>query len=465
MVFNKARRLWWYAVAIIVAIVTTLNITKGFFALQSYLPQDAADSNKTHHDVYKSKEGRANVVRRFNELLPRIHPLQDANENITEADLLYSSCLDTKCCFGGRKHYISYKSLYGSRKTNNINRSSDESMNIANRKSEFFAVISRNDDDDDDRVVFNETFSKYASDTLGIIQQSHDDALPPIMYIPPIYNPAHCVQDLLFALLPMVYRGDINRIVIGVANHYPKDDYCIDTLNALGWFHHLYEVPRKTCFDKLWVPAFMHYRYPRGLPRGLQVSNNGLYHEENLPVEMIHFFQREMWRGLLNKNDTLTLIIEKEDDKNNNNQGMILLESRRTAKKRMLKDVDEIADMIRQKLPPNVTVYIVDDVGALSVRQQAALYHNATVLVAPHGGSNPNIVFMKPNTTVFEISCNGGSWAREWILDLGISHYPVVADEPACNDHNIKFLGVKPSILADKVIRAFLQIHKHNATS
>ena len=457
MVFNRAR-LWWYAAGIVVVIVTTLNITKGFFALQSYLPAsvEIVNVNTTHNNVHQPKEGRGNVVSRFNDDAA----LHDAHENITEADLLYSSCLDTKCCFGGRKHHISYKSLYGSRKSNNINRSSDDSMNMATKKSEFFAVISRNNDDDD-HVIFNETFSKYALDVLGI-QQSDDASLLPVMYIPPIYNPAHCVQDLLFALLPMVYRGDINRNVIGVANYYPKDDYCIDILNALGWFHHLYEVPRKTCFDKLWVPAFMHYRYPRGLPRGLQVPNNGLYYEEKLPVEMIQFFQREMWRGLLNKNDTLPL--DKEDDNNNNNnsnhQGMILLESRRTAKKRMLKDVDEIADMIRQKLPPDVNVYIVDDVGALSVREQAFLYHNATVIVAPHGGSNPNIIFMKPNTTVFEISCNGGSWAREWILDLGISHYPYPADEPECNDHNIKFLGVKPGTLADKVIWAFLQVHK-----
>ena len=64
-----------------------------------------------------------------------------------------------------------------------------------------------------------------------------------------------------------------------------------------------------------------------------------------------------------------------------------------------------------------------------------------------------NIVFMRPNTTVFEISCEGGSWVHEWVIDLGIRHIEILADEPQCNNHNEQFLGVQPTTLVDRIIQ------------
>ena len=357
------------------------------------------------------------------------YPMQHESMHITEADLFKSACLWINR--GG--HHISYRNFFGSWDHKTSNRSHHDSLNLA---TVYAGAHVRAFDE------IEENITSHAQTAWGISPAN----LPPMMYVPPNSHPAHCVQDVLFSLLPMAYRGDL-RGVHAVTVNWHGDDYCTVVLAAMGWFEHLQTVPNNTCFDKLWVPAFMHYRFPRGRSRGVEFKNsNGYLHKEDLPIEMIQFFQTEMWKGLLSNNTFL-------DGKKG---GIILFESRRGTDRRIWKNVDEIAGIVRERLgSKSLDVEIVDDMGKLTIKEQAAIYHRAAVLVTPHGGSNPNIVFMQPNTTVFEISCTGGSWAREWIIDLGIRHFAVLADAPPCNDHNEKFIAVQPKTLVEPIMDAY----------
>ena len=101
-------------------------------------------------------------------------------------------------------------------------------------------------------------------------------------------------------------------------------------------------------------------------------------------------------------------------------------------------------------------VQIVDDTGAFTLQEQASLFHGASVLVTPHSGANANIVFMRPNTTVFEIRCTGSSWVREWVIDLGINHFNILPDAPRCSDHNEKCGTVRPTTLLGPVLHAMV---------
>ncbi|KAL7538766.1 hypothetical protein ACHAWF_006209 [Thalassiosira exigua] len=352
---------------------------------------------------------------------PTTHSMENDNVNITEADLFKSACIwyDSS----KRNHRISYASVFGSWDFRTSNRSSDESINSGTRYPAFVLLSGPN--------------------VTTMAQPFTRNIMPPIMYVPPIPNPAHCVQDMLFSLLPMAYRGDLHGVHAVTVNR-PEDDYCVQAISALAWFDDYQTVSDNTCFEKLWVPAFMHYRFPRGRSRGIKfVNGNGYLHNEDLPREMMHFFRQEMWRaaGL---------------EKRQNDSGILLFESRRGTGRRMWKNVDEIAERVRRELGTQPgDLRIVDNVGMLSWKDQAELYSSASVIVTPHSGSNPNIIFMRPNSTVFEVSCNGGSWAREWLIDIGIRHHEILADEPNCSGHNEQFLGVQPETLVGPIIEAY----------
>ena len=259
------------------------------------------------------------------------HPMDGENDNIREADLFEAACLS----HAGNKIRITYRDLFGSWDHKTSNRSDPDSINIA---TSTWVSFSHTDDE------INETITN----TYGLKK------LPPIVYIQPMPNPCHCVQDMLFTLLPLVYRGDLKGART-VSLSLPDNDYCISTLTALGWFEQMHIVPDKTCFGKLWVPAFMHHRFPRGRSRGVQFNNgNGYLHPEDLPIEMIQFFQREMWQGILSKS-------KSEFDGGNNGPKTILFVSRRGLGRRMWENVNAIAEIVRQKLHSESVVHIIDD--------------------------------------------------------------------------------------------------------
>ena len=358
--------------------------------------------------------------------LKYFHPLEYKNIDITEADLLMPAC------FRHPRH-IKYRNIFGSWDHKTSNRSDHNSLNLATRT--MFDVSTVSED-------ITENISTHTLTEWGL--QSKNDR-PPLILVPRFDNPAHCIQDALFSLLPLAYRGDL-RGTRAMTWGDIESDYCLKVMKALEWFDEMHVIPDNTCFDKIWVPAYMHYRFPSGRSRGIYKKNdNGYLHKEDLPIEMLQFFQLEMWKAFLADNASLT---------DQGGSGMILFVSRRESSRRIWKNVDEIAGIVQQKMG-GVKVHVIDDAGALTLQEQAELYHNASVLVTPHGGSNPNIVFMRPNTTVFEIHCTGGSWAREWVIDLGINHFPILPDAPPCKDHNEKFLAVQPETLVGHITQAY----------
>ena len=361
------------------------------------------------------------------------HPMNAENHKIREADLFKSVCLSSD---SRNHHSMLYKDVFGSWDHKTSNRSDADSINIA---SKVWVSFNRAIDDE-----FYETMTSHANVDWGLPR------VPPLMLVIGLPNPSHCVQDMLFSLLPLVYRGDLKG-TRAVAVNLPYKDYCISTLTALGWFEQIHIVHDQTCFDKLWVPAFMHNRFPRGRSRGIEFGNgNGYLHKEDLPIEMIQFFQREMWRSVLANNNPFL--------SEYNSHRTILFVSRRGEHRRIWQNVDDIAVIVREKLSSGATVRIIDNVGDFSLKEQAAIYHSADVLVTPHSGSNANIVYMRPKTTVFEIHCTGDSWVREWVIDLGIHHRNIIADAPRCDNHDEKFVAVQPSTLVEPILHAYAKV-------
>jgi hypothetical protein len=296
---------------------------------------------------------------------------------------------------------------------------------------------------------WNETATFYAMEKWGI-----SGSLLPLMSYAPFANrhPAHCIHDVIFSLLPMAYRGELQGVCYTLvqlksASDHPQDqdNYCSRVLDALGWFNGHFTVPNNTCFEKLWVPAYMHYCFPSKI-RGGSVSvisnSNGYLHKEDLPVNMLVYLQQQLWNGLG---------LHRDFDCENQ---IILIESRIGWGRRMFKDAYAIGEILQAKYS-NQTVKVVDSFGGLSLNEQAAIFHRASIFIGPHSGLNANLIFMKKGSHVLEIHCTGDSWAREWVLDLGIHHVSVLPHNPPCTDHNAMEMSVKNSTILKLVSKIF----------
>ncbi|KAL7508665.1 hypothetical protein ACHAXN_005741 [Cyclotella atomus] len=331
--------------------------------------------------------------------------------------------------------------VYGGWDFKTSNRSHPDSVNLASFKGPAPQIRASQDEN---MNSWNETASFYAEEKGGV-----SASFPPLMYYAPFanYHPAHCMQDVIFSMLPMAYRGELQGVTlvqIESEDERPRDNYCNHVIDALGWFDEHRIFPNYTCFEKLWVPAFMHYRFPskvRGGSAAVIFNSNGYLHKEDLPIDMLVYLQQQLWKGVGLHHDP--------DCKDQ----IILIESRIGWGRRIFKDAYAIGEMLQEKY--NRTVKIVDSFSGLSLKEQAAIFHSASVFIGPHSGSNANLIFMKNGSHVFEIHCMGGSWARDWLLDLGIHHIPVLPDNPPCSDHDAKEMSVKNSTILELVSKIF----------
>jgi hypothetical protein len=84
--------------------------------------------------------------------------------------------------------------------------------------------------------------------------------------------------------------------------------------------------------------------------------------------------------------------------------------SRARAAVRRIANEKEISEVLRQH------DFEILEAETLSFREQAELFANASVIVAPHGAALANIVFCQPGTRVVEISTRAGY--RDWYWQL-----------------------------------------------
>jgi hypothetical protein len=70
-------------------------------------------------------------------------------------------------------------------------------------------------------------------------------------------------------------------------------------------------------------------------------------------------------------------------------------------------------------------VHVSDEYQLLSPREQAALFHSADVVIAPHGGALANLIFCRPGTRIIELTDEPGTpgWCT-FTRRLGMAHFP-----------------------------------------
>eukprot|EP00581_Thalassiosira_minuscula_P010416 CAMPEP_0183710792 /NCGR_PEP_ID=MMETSP0737-20130205/6438_1 /TAXON_ID=385413 /ORGANISM="Thalassiosira miniscula, Strain CCMP1093" /LENGTH=403 /DNA_ID=CAMNT_0025939133 /DNA_START=92 /DNA_END=1300 /DNA_ORIENTATION=+ len=297
-------------------------------------------------------------------------------------------------------HHISYGGVFGSWLVRTKDRYDAESFHMASRKNPWLRTSFAPNGKECDTRNNNVTY--------------------PLMFVPALFEPANCIQDLLFSLLPMASQGrlrDFRAVAVKRPDEYSDDDgtvfvrdykgdYCTLVLRELGWFQDIVILPNNTCLEDIWVPAFIYHRFPRGWSKGAQSSSSDYIRSEDLPLEKIFFLQQQMWKTFIARNKFLY----------KGKKGRIIFDSRQGTGRGEWTNAGAIAKLVQEQLDPDLfEVEVVDDVGALTVEEQAALFHSASIMVAPSGsGSIANAIFMRPHAIVYELSCGEPSWVRDW---------------------------------------------------
>ena len=70
-------------------------------------------------------------------------------------------------------------------------------------------------------------------------------------------------------------------------------------------------------------------------------------------------------------------------------------------------------------------LFIFDDSKLPSFNETMLRFHQADVIIAPHGAGLTNMMFARPGTTIFEVTCNGnfvGTCYRTLAAKLGLRY-------------------------------------------
>lgn len=376
-------------------------------------------------------------------ILPADKNDKDSNNNkamvspdeLDHIDILKNACISYTD--DSQLHHIWYRGVYGSWDKRTKDRNDRESFHLASRKNRWLKTYMVSDYLQPDMIPPITSTSNFTT---------------PLMFVPAMFDHSLCIHDLLFSLLPMAYRGKLNTYqAVAVSRPNATDDlvrdyagnYCTLVLKELGWFQSITTVPNKKCLDSIAIPAFMYHRAPRGWAKGIHSANDFMY-DNDLPLPMLHYFQQQMWKAFLTNN--------KYYYKEKKNR--ILFDTREGLRRDEWTNAKEIAKLIQDELDPDLfEVIIVDDVGAMTIKEQAALFQSASILVGPVASSISNAIFMKPRSVVFEITCGKeSSWIRDWITDLGIRHSVVRADDIPCINPYRKTYAVQPSSIVDLIV-------------
>ncbi len=112
--------------------------------------------------------------------------------------------------------------------------------------------------------------------------------------------------------------------------------------------------------------------------------------------------------------------------------GKRLFISRRDSVNRRLLNEDELFALASRRGFERVELH------GMSLRQQAALFHSATAIIAPHGAGLTNLAFCSPGTTVMELFSpkyvNGCYWALSNLASLDYWYLLGDGERPAADD-------------------------------
>jgi tetratricopeptide (TPR) repeat protein/capsular polysaccharide biosynthesis protein len=103
--------------------------------------------------------------------------------------------------------------------------------------------------------------------------------------------------------------------------------------------------------------------------------------------------------------------------------------SRASAHHRRVLNEAEIMDCLRP------LGFVSVELESLPLAEQIALFANAKVIIAPHGGGLTNMIFCTPGTTIIELFAPAYVRHYYWVISqhLGLHHYLIKGEQPGCS--------------------------------
>ena len=235
-------------------------------------------------------------------------------------------------------------------------------------------------------------------------------------------NPNHCLQDIMFALLPMLHGSSEFRPqqsvlptpdLTFVLTHEHGQTYCHQLLDLLGWFKNATPAqPEPVCHQELLVPPYRANRFPRGrqddrdstfklLSRGQSIVEPMMAEVSatDLPLEQLTWLRDKLVAELELELDRSQATSAAAAAANVEPGYTLLVNITREDHSRTWVNVGEAA----KQLPGRVRV--LNSLSDMSLTEQAWLFRNAGVVIGSHGDWAANAMFMRPGTALVEIEC------------------------------------------------------------
>ncbi|GBG26585.1 Hypothetical Protein FCC1311_028062 [Hondaea fermentalgiana] len=238
-------------------------------------------------------------------------------------------------------------------------------------------------------------------------------------------NPGHQLWDTLFSLVPILMSQEAHgvRYFDYVISHETplceESIWLCNILRRLGLIRPLDEDPSRTNllpFFKHVLPCFSHAIVPI----------SGWNHENRFSSrKMLSWLQERMRQSfeleLPARNpdatsrmlrNVLGALSHKQEVQEPGERYTLTVYSHHTigeaGQRRAWLDIDVFSAAVAERLP-FVDVTDVRDFAQLSIEGQARTFHEADIIVMPHGGQFGNSIFVRPETIVIEITCGSYS--------------------------------------------------------
>jgi len=288
----------------------------------------------------------------------------------------------------------------------------------------------------------------------------------PVYFFHRLHNPAHSLHDSLFS---------VALLALGEEGYIPYFSHFVDSSTGPpvsadahgGLFVHRAcgivdaegeLLPQKNgaarlvCFRHLVVPKFMRHRFAHEW--GSTSSWWPMHYIDqasDYPQRVLEKLRARLFASCFGEK-----VVPWDSGHRHGPYNRLLLDDRGGTSRRRWSNGAEAFRWLEKKYRAcfSSMQYVSADYARLSPQEQARLFHDADVVIAPHGGALANLIFCRPGTRIIELTDEVGSvgWST-FTRRLGMKHFPVRPD--SMTDHYPETFDV-PIEMVDALVRAHL---------
>jgi hypothetical protein len=273
----------------------------------------------------------------------------------------------------------------------------------------------------------------------------------------PVPNPMHCLHDVVFSLFAAFVPNSSEAATKPWFAYYlnskshgaPCDvdtDWCCFVVDRLRlWTSALHVVPKESsCFRRLWIPRLMHHRFAADWSLAPKGKNIGYL--DTRPTAYPLSALRELKRRIVASD---AQIVDPPRRPKALRRNVLVLDRADSARRVWANAADFVSLLVQRRGQKfHSFQYFSKGWKNLTPLDQARVFFNADLVIAPHGAQQANGIFLRGlGTLLVEVGCGDAKFERlpDWHVDwttyarrLGTPTYVYTSLSPKPCQHFMK---------------------------